>query len=72
MAPAAGRIDLYFIWIGGQRLSAGISQSELGGPAPGARPVFLCIQGRLSGNPHPVVILRRIACSRVAAQTGCQ
>jgi hypothetical protein len=72
MAPAAGRIDLYLIWFDDQRLSAGISQSKLGGPAPGPGPVFLCIQGCLSGHSHPVVILWRIACSRVAAQTGCQ
>ena len=70
MEIAVGRIGLHFIRIAGQRLFAGISQSELGRPAPGPRPVLFRVQSGFFGYSHPAVIVWCIARSRVAAQTG--
>ena len=72
MAFAARCLDLHFVWIDCQRVVAGISQSQYGCQTPRSRAICICLQGRFSGHSHPIVILRRVTGSRVAAETGCQ
>lgn len=65
-------LDLHFVWFDRQRVAAGFSQSQYGCQTPWSRAFCVRLQSSLSGHSHPVVILRCITGSRVAAETGCQ
>ncbi len=69
LAAAAGVIHLHIIRSAGQRVIASVSESEHGRPAPwqGSHPIGA--KSGAAGHTDTFVILRRVACSRVAAET---
>ena len=72
MAFVTRCLDLHFVRSDRQRVIAGFSQPQHRCLPPRTGALCFCFQSRRFGHPHPLVILRGLTGSRVAAETGSQ